>query len=90
MPTESAARSRILVGFRGSLLASPHTHIARLCGRSNPGVPMAFAEAVNRRLKKKICLDCGVTNAPRADRCRKCHSKALRVKALEARGGTAA
>ena len=51
---------------------------------------MAFAEAVNRRLKKKICLDCGVTNAPRADRCRKCHSKALRVKALEARGGTAA
>jgi len=24
---------------------------------------MAFAEAINRRLKKKICLNCNVTNA---------------------------
>lgn len=50
---------------------------------------MAFAEAVNRRLKKKICMHCNVTNAMRAERCRKCHRSELRVKALEARGGTA-
>lgn len=50
---------------------------------------MAFAEAINRRLKKKICLDCNVTNAYGAKRCRKCHSSKLRIKAVEARGGTA-
>lgn len=50
---------------------------------------MAFAEAINRRLKKKICLHCNVTNGFLALRCRKCHRKELRVKALEARGGTA-
>ena len=51
---------------------------------------MAFAEAINRRLKKKICLNCNVTNAALAKRCRKCHRSELRVKAVEARGGTAA
>lgn len=51
---------------------------------------MAFAEAVSRRLKKKICLHCNVTNSAAAVRCRKCHRKELRAKALEARGGTAA
>jgi ribosomal protein L40E len=50
---------------------------------------MAFAEAINRRLKKKICLNCNVTNAFLAKRCRKCHRSELRVKAVEARGGTA-
>jgi ribosomal protein L40E len=63
----------------------------RFVGRFNPGdLAMAFAEAINRRLKKKICLNCNVTNAALAKRCRKCHSQQLRVKALEARGGTAA
>jgi ribosomal protein L40E len=51
---------------------------------------MAFAEAINRRLKKKICLNCNVTNAAGAKRCRKCHRSELRIKAVEARGGTAA
>ncbi len=50
---------------------------------------MAFAEAINRRLKKKICLHCGLTNAIGAARCRGCHRKELRTKAVEARGGTA-
>jgi len=47
---------------------------------------MAFAEAVSRRLKKKICMHCNVTNAASAIRCRKCHRKDLRLKALEPRG----
>lgn len=53
------------------------------------GLSMAFAEAINRRLKKKICLHCNVTNAFLAKRCRKCHRGELRLKAVEARGGTA-
>lgn len=47
---------------------------------------MAFPEAVARTLNKKICMHCGATNAPKADRCRKCHKKDLRVKAKEPRG----
>lgn len=47
---------------------------------------MAFAEAVARRLDKKICMHCGATNAKKADRCRKCRTKNLRVKAKESRG----
>lgn len=47
---------------------------------------MAFQEAILRTLVKKICMDCGVTNAPKAIRCRKCKSTALRVKAKERRG----
>lgn len=47
---------------------------------------MAFAEAVSRRLKKKICMHCNVTNSDAAVRCRKCHRKDLRSKALEPRG----
>ncbi len=50
---------------------------------------MAFAEAIARRLKKKICMHCNVTNPILAVRCRKCHRKDLRLKAVEARGGTA-
>jgi len=50
---------------------------------------MAFAEAVARRLKKKICLHCNVTNAIGAKRCRRCHRSELRLKAVEARGGAA-
>ncbi len=47
---------------------------------------MAFPEAVARRLDKKICMHCGATNARLALRCRKCHTKNLRLKAKEARG----
>ena len=50
---------------------------------------MAFAEAVARRLKKKICLHCNAANGEKATRCRKCHRGQLRPKAVEARGGTA-
>ena len=50
---------------------------------------MAFAEAVARRLKKKICLNCNAANGQRATRCRKCHRAQLRPKALEPRGGQA-
>lgn len=47
---------------------------------------MAFAEAIARRLDKKICMHCGATNAKRATRCRKCHTTNLRIKARESRG----
>ncbi len=45
-----------------------------------------FPEAEARTLNKKICMRCGATNAPKADRCRRCHTKELRVKAKETRG----
>jgi large subunit ribosomal protein L40e len=47
---------------------------------------MAFPEAVQRTLVKKICMHCGATNAIKATRCRKCKKKDLRVKAKEPRG----
>ena len=47
---------------------------------------MAFPEAVQRTLIKKICMHCGATNAKLATRCRKCHKHDLRVKAKEPRG----
>ncbi|MGB1697211.1 MAG: 50S ribosomal protein L40e [Thermoplasmatota archaeon] len=47
---------------------------------------MAFPEAIKRTLIKKICMHCGVTNAPKALRCRKCKKTDLRVKAKERRG----
>lgn len=47
---------------------------------------MPFPEAVARTLVKKICMHCGATNARLATRCRKCHSKDMRVKAKEPRG----
>ena len=48
--------------------------------------PMArFPEAEKRLLIKMICMNCYARNAPRATRCRKCHSKELRPKAKEAR-----
>lgn len=45
-----------------------------------------FPEAENRLLLKKICMKCGASNAPKSLRCRRCHSKELRVKAKEGRG----
>lgn len=47
---------------------------------------MPFPEAVARTLVKKICMHCGATNAVKADRCRKCRSKDLRMKAKDPRG----
>jgi len=45
-----------------------------------------FPEAEKRTLIKKVCMKCGALNAPKADRCRRCRSKELRVKAKEGRG----
>ena len=45
-----------------------------------------FPEAELRTLNKKICMNCGATNARLAKRCRRCKSKELRVKAKEGRG----
>ncbi|EMR73957.1 LSU ribosomal protein L40E [Thermoplasmatales archaeon SCGC AB-539-N05] len=45
-----------------------------------------FPEAEARLLNKKICMNCGASNAPRAERCRRCRSKNLRIKAKEGRG----
>ncbi|HDS59264.1 MAG TPA: 50S ribosomal protein L40e [Thermoplasmatales archaeon] len=39
-----------------------------------------FPEAEERLLNKLICMHCKARNAPRAKRCRKCNSKALRPK----------
>ena len=45
-----------------------------------------FPEAEARVLNKKVCMKCGAINAPKAERCRRCRSKELRVKAKEGRG----
>jgi large subunit ribosomal protein L40e len=45
-----------------------------------------FFEAEARTLHKKVCMKCGCINAQKADRCRRCRSKELRVKAKEGRG----
>ena len=45
-----------------------------------------FPESEKRLLQKKICMKCGASNAPRADRCRRCRSTELRIKAKEGRG----
>ena len=51
------------------------------------GYEMArFPEAEARILNKKVCMRCGAINAPKAERCRRCRSKELRVKAKEGRG----
>ncbi|MCL5800203.1 MAG: 50S ribosomal protein L40e [Candidatus Thermoplasmatota archaeon] len=48
---------------------------------------MAFPEAVERRLNKKICMRCNARNPIRAERCRRCGYTGLRMKAKERRGG---
>ncbi|PNX47328.1 MAG: 50S ribosomal protein L40e [Thermoplasmata archaeon M11B2D] len=45
-----------------------------------------FPEAESRLLIKRICMKCGATNAIKAQRCRRCRSTELRVKAKEGRG----
>ena len=44
-----------------------------------------FDEAEARTLEKMICMRCNARNPPRADSCRKCGYKGLRVKAKETR-----
>ncbi len=42
-----------------------------------------FPEAENRLFRAKICRRCNARNALKADKCRKCGSKALRPKRKE-------
>jgi large subunit ribosomal protein L40e len=46
-----------------------------------------FPEAEERILNKKICMKCNARNAVRAERCRKCGYKHLRVKSKEVKRG---
>ncbi|MCL4344861.1 MAG: 50S ribosomal protein L40e [Candidatus Thermoplasmatota archaeon] len=48
---------------------------------------MPFAESIERRLNKKICMRCDARNSVKATRCRKCGYTGLRMKAKERRGG---
>ena len=66
-----------------------------LCLNNNSIIPIhykggyhmaRFPEAEARLLNKKVCMKCGALNAPKAERCRRCRSKELRVKAREGRG----
>ncbi|BCU68299.1 50S ribosomal protein L40e [Sulfolobales archaeon HS-7] len=42
------------------------------------------AQIVRKRLlEKKICRNCGATNSVEASKCRRCHSKNLRLKRKE-------
>ncbi|MBS7641274.1 MAG: 50S ribosomal protein L40e [Candidatus Bathyarchaeia archaeon] len=45
--------------------------------------PLKREIAQRRRLYLKICRDCGVRNAPTAEKCRKCRSRNLRWKKRE-------
>ena len=45
--------------------------------------PVKKTIAQKARLYKKICRDCGGTNAATATKCRKCHGKNLRWKKRE-------
>lgn len=48
--------------------------------------PFKLELARSHRVNKKVCRDCGVTNALGATKCRKCHSKNLRLKRRRGRG----
>ncbi len=45
--------------------------------------PVKIAIAQARRLKVKICRECGARNPPSATKCRRCRSKNLRWKRVE-------
>lgn len=45
--------------------------------------PLKRSIAQRKRLYMKICRDCGVRNAPTAEKCRKCRSRNLRWKKRE-------
>jgi len=45
-----------------------------------------FEEAENRNIMTKICRKCNARNPLKATECRKCGSKALRMKNKEAKG----
>jgi len=44
---------------------------------------MPFAEAINRLLNKKICMNCYTRNSIYATKCRKCGYTGLRMKSKE-------
>ncbi|MFP3299666.1 MAG: 50S ribosomal protein L40e [Thermoplasmatales archaeon] len=48
---------------------------------------MPFKEAMDRIFNKKICMKCGASNPIRAEKCRKCGSKQLRLKVRERKSG---
>jgi len=45
-----------------------------------------FPEAEARLLNKKICMNCSARNAIKAERCRRCGYKGLRLKNKELKG----
>ncbi|KXA99889.1 50S ribosomal protein L40 [candidate division MSBL1 archaeon SCGC-AAA261C02] len=45
-----------------------------------------FKEAERRIFSTKICMRCNARNPPRAEKCRKCGYKRLRMKSKEPRG----
>lgn len=49
--------------------------------------PFKLALARKHLLDKTVCRSCGVTNPPKATKCRKCRSKNLRPKRMKGRVG---
>ncbi|MBN1389702.1 MAG: 50S ribosomal protein L40e [Candidatus Thermoplasmatota archaeon] len=49
--------------------------------------PEIRAIVEKRRLIRKVCMKCYARNAVKAQQCRKCGYKGLRMKAKESRGG---
>jgi ubiquitin-large subunit ribosomal protein L40e len=45
-----------------------------------------FPEADARLLSKKVCMKCGAINGQKAERCRRCRRRQMRVKARDGRG----
>ena len=54
-------------------------------GASLFSLPTVESNDMLAKQEETICMNCYARNAPRATRCRKCHSKELRPKAKEAR-----
>ena len=48
--------------------------------------PFKLQLAREHLVLKSVCRACGVTNPPKATKCRKCHSKNLRPKRLKGKG----
>ena len=48
--------------------------------------PVKIEIAREHRIKKSVCRTCGATNPWNAVKCRKCHSKNLRMKRSKGKG----
>ncbi|MBE0634281.1 50S ribosomal protein L40e [Candidatus Bathyarchaeota archaeon] len=48
--------------------------------------PVKIEIAREARIKKSVCRTCGATNPYNATKCRKCHSKNLRLKRSKGKG----